>query len=145
MSGAWWGLQGPLWVTPSGPGSTGRVPRFTSSFAAGPVRARGVLGILRELAAALSATHVRTSPSWVPLPEGCSDPCPTARLWRQLAVGPLTSGTCFPPPCVQRTPSCGHLCAALVSAEGDVGTGPLSVMLVMPPSGSRLVGQESWI
>lgn len=83
-------------MMPSGPGSMGRVPRFTSSFAAGPGRAHGVLGLLRELAAALSATHVRTSPSWVPLPEGCSDPCPTARLWRQLAVGPLTSGALLP-------------------------------------------------
>ena len=83
--------------------------------------------------------HPRPS---VPLPEEPSDPCPAARLWGRLAVGPRLRGPASCPWLCM--PSSGHLCAALVSAAGGVGPPPCRGDAGDAPSGSRLVGQRSW-
>lgn len=81
--------------------------------------------------------HESRLPPWchlcppVPLPEGCSDPCPTARLWGRLAVGPRLRGPA----------SCCRLCRARPLGicelpwrpqQGVWGPLPVGVTLVMP-------------
>lgn len=132
------GLQGPLCLTPRGPGSVGHIASCTVGFAAGPA-GRVVSPRPRELAAALvPPTPARPSARGALRPLSCNPPLGLA------GCRASTQGLCFLPPALQGTPCSEHLCAPLASAAGDVGPPPCWGDAGDAPSGSRLVGQCSW-